>query len=336
MENSTITDSGADFVQDNRSELEKVTKTVLINTIVLCIVLSNVINLIVLRKTTQIPPNARICLVNLSIADLCVGLVSCGPSVYPAYSGVWPYGDALCQITGIFHGSSVTISIWSLSLVSVDRYFAILQPLRYHAIMTPRRIYAVLATFWAIALTTFLVPVLIKRPTFVYYRYTVEENLCGMFWEFREFAVLTAVYIPIASGSVLIFTNYKILRAVFQLRKVSPAEAPAQHKSKEGAKKDFKAVKVLIITSAVYFSAWGPYVLQVLAEAAKPNLYIWPVFQFATVWLANSNSFMNVIIYSLMYKSFRQQAFMVIKGVLLCRCGDLDRINDTKVETFVT
>jgi len=34
----------------------------------------------------------------------------------------WTYGDAWCQVSGITHGTSVTVSIWSISMIGIHRF----------------------------------------------------------------------------------------------------------------------------------------------------------------------------------------------------------------------
>lgn len=105
-------------------------KTTVVASIGILIISANCLSIAVLKLTKQIPYIARICLINLGAADLMVGLVACLPSIVPAIISKWPYGDVWCQISGISHGVSVAVSIWSISAVSLDRYVAIIYPLR--------------------------------------------------------------------------------------------------------------------------------------------------------------------------------------------------------------
>lgn len=111
-----------------------VPRTVLIGVIGILIVLANILGISVLRITTEIPHIPRICLINLGVADLLVGIIACLPSLAPSILEKWPYGNIWCQISGISHGVSITVSIWSILLVSIDRYFAIVHALRYKVI----------------------------------------------------------------------------------------------------------------------------------------------------------------------------------------------------------
>ena len=88
--------------------------------------------------------------------------------------------------------------------------------------------------------------------------------------------------------------------------------------------RDLKAVKVLGVTASVYFIAWGPYVVLVVLLSFFPHIPVPGQIRFAFMWLANSNSFMNVFIYSLMYSGFRRNAVVLLRTLLahlLSCCG---------------
>ena len=100
-----------------------VAEVIVMGVVSTCIVLSNVVNLIVLGSLkTSMPWATRLFLINLSISDLLVGVIACAPSVAAALSRRWIYGEMWCQVSGVMHGTSVTISIWSISMVGLNRY----------------------------------------------------------------------------------------------------------------------------------------------------------------------------------------------------------------------
>ena len=99
-----------------------VLQTTIIAVISSGIVLSNIINLIVLVSASAAMPWAtRLFLINLSISDVLVGVIACAPAVVPAATHRWIYGDAWCQVSGIVHGISITVSMWSMSMVGLHR-----------------------------------------------------------------------------------------------------------------------------------------------------------------------------------------------------------------------
>jgi len=99
-----------------------VLQTTIIAVISSGIILSNIVNLIVLASATNAMPWAtRLFLINLSISDLLVGVIVCAPAVSAAAINMWMYGDTWCQVSGITHGTSCAVSIWSISMIGLHR-----------------------------------------------------------------------------------------------------------------------------------------------------------------------------------------------------------------------
>lgn len=285
----------------------------------IAVILTNMLNLIVLHLTKQIPSIAKVCLINLSIADLTSGAVCMTPCVYSAVTGVWPYGVVWCQIAGVIHGTCCSVSIWSLAVVSIDRYIAIKTPLRYPSRMTTRRCLCSLASIWTIALLTFLLPCAMS-PRFIYYQFDTVTGMCGMYWAFSWLCIATGIYIPVASGSIILFTTVSIVRQIGrQARKrLSMTSAVGGSLHKAANRRDNRAIKILCITAGIYFAAWGPYVTEVFLISFAPDVHVPEPVGFSLLWLANSNSFMNVVIYSAVYKSFRFILFNILRCLITC------------------
>jgi len=290
-------------------------KLICITVVSLLIIACNVINLFIVSKTQHIPRITRICLLNLSFSDLLVGLVSCLPCSVIVGLGRWPYGAAWCQIAGIVHGSSVTISILSLSLVSIDRFLAIRKPLKYRYILTVKRTYVIIFGLWLCAICTFASP-LPTKTSFIYYQYSTDELICGLYWEYKWFCIITAIYIPLASGTILISTNVSVMMKVISSSRRHNRMAENYSNVRYN---DIRAVKMLIAASVVYFILWGPYVIQVVIISLFDIDDIPGNVRFVTMWLANSNSFTNVFVYSFMYRSFRKDVKMFLSSLICCK-----------------
>jgi len=108
--------------------LVTVVQTCVIAVISSGIILSNIINLIVLVSASGAMPWAtRLFLINLSSSDLLVGLIACAPAVLPAATHRWTYGDVWCQVSGTAHGTSCAVSIWSIAMIGLHRFAAIIR-----------------------------------------------------------------------------------------------------------------------------------------------------------------------------------------------------------------
>ncbi|CAJ1054019.1 galanin receptor type 2-like [Xyrichtys novacula] len=90
-------------------------------------------------------------LVNLAVCDLAVVCVcmpiTLGSQIYTA----WVYGDLLCRAVPFTQAVSVSASVLTLTVISVNRYYSVRSPLRARSIFTRRRILATVAVVWIIS-----------------------------------------------------------------------------------------------------------------------------------------------------------------------------------------
>ena len=278
------------------NSLSQVCAIVVVTTI---IIVSNIVNIIVWSRIGGTAPVTKFILLNLSVSDVLVGIVACAPAIYPAFTGHWPFGDVWCQISGVTHGVSCTISIWCISMVGVDRYIAVIWPFRYKRMMSLRNAVIIMTTLWLCAVVTFVAPIFTKID-FVYYQYTTELKMCGLYWEYPFLCVATALYIPVASSAIVMFTAFRINRS---LNKLHVPRADTNR----------KALRKLIVSAVVFFVCWGPYVTLAVMMSFAPAVKTPALLQFWSLWLANCNSFMNVFVYSFTNTSFRQGVVRLFK-----------------------
>ena len=279
------------------------------------IICSNTINLIIWKRNKRLPSATRLFLLNLSTVDLLVGLVATAPAVYPAFTGHWPYGSVWCQISGVVHGSSVTLSIWSIAMVGIDRYIAVLKPHSYKQLMSRTRSLTLVACMWVAAFVTFMAPIFTKS-NFVYYQYSSAEAFCGLYWESPIYCIVTGLYIPIGSAVILLFTSIKVYQNILSNRRsqVPSSNSPTDDQTERlrpGRKMDAinqRALVILVAAAAFYFIFWGPYVIATVLNNIFPKIHLSDTVKFILMWIANANSMVNVFIYSLTNKSFLKQA----------------------------
>lgn len=94
----------------------------------------------------------RSLLVNLAVCDLAVVCVcmpiTLGTQIYTA----WVYGDLLCRAVPFTQAVSVSASVLTLTVISVNRYYSVRSPLRARSMFTRRRILATVAVVWMVSL----------------------------------------------------------------------------------------------------------------------------------------------------------------------------------------
>lgn len=93
----------------------------------------------------------RSLLVNLAVCDLAVVCVcmpiTLGNQIYTA----WVYGDLLCRAVPFTQAISVSASVLTLTVISVNRYYSVRSPLKARSMFTRRRILATVAVVWTVS-----------------------------------------------------------------------------------------------------------------------------------------------------------------------------------------
>ncbi|NXX75714.1 CCR8 protein, partial [Urocolius indicus] len=184
---------------------------------------------------------ADVYLLNLAISDLL--FVFCLPFLVQ-YSIVsqWTFGNALCKIISSTYFIGFYSSAFFITIMSIDRYLAIVQSVHALQIRTPARGVLTSLLLWAVA-------ILASTPNLIFFQ-TMNENNCTKCvpdypgsdngWKiFSNFEVnILGWLIPAA---ILTFCYYGILKNL-----------PKCHTHK------YKAMKLVFIVVVVFFLFWTP------------------------------------------------------------------------------
>lgn len=120
----------------------------------LAAIIGNVIVLITFYKNQSLRQPCYYLVASLSAIDLFVGL-----AVNPLYIALtnfisWQYREEhLLQLESFFAMSSSMIIMHNLSVMSIERYIAVLYPLRYYGVVTVKRCYVAIGIVWLFGFT---------------------------------------------------------------------------------------------------------------------------------------------------------------------------------------
>lgn len=90
-------------------------------------------------------------LVNLAVCDLAVVCVCMPITLGNQIYTTWVYGDLLCRAVPFTQAVSVSASVLTLTVISVNRYFSVRSPLRARSMFTRQRILATVAVVWLLS-----------------------------------------------------------------------------------------------------------------------------------------------------------------------------------------
>ncbi|XP_072272889.1 QRFP-like peptide receptor [Pyxicephalus adspersus] len=93
----------------------------------------------------------RSLLINLAICDLMVVCVCMPITVGNLIYKAWVYGDFLCRAVPFIQAVSVSASVLSLTVISVNRYYNVHNPLNARSFFTQRKIYGTIVVVWVLS-----------------------------------------------------------------------------------------------------------------------------------------------------------------------------------------
>lgn len=90
-------------------------------------------------------------LVNLAVCDLAVVCVCMPITLGNQIYTTWVYGDLLCRAVPFTQAVSVSASVLTLTVISVNRYYSVRSPLRARSMFTRQRILVTVVVVWLVS-----------------------------------------------------------------------------------------------------------------------------------------------------------------------------------------
>ncbi|XP_039296781.1 octopamine receptor beta-2R-like [Nilaparvata lugens] len=283
--------------------------------------------------------------VSLALADMLVAIwAMCFNASVELTNGRWLFGYFMCDVWNSLDVYFSTVSILHLCCISVDRYYAIVQPLDYPLIMTQSRLVVMLAVVWCSpALVSFL-------PIFMGW-YTTQEHLrfrrrhpdlCG-FQVNRPYAVISSSVSFWVPGVIMILMYYRIyieadrqermlyrskvatalLNKHLQINGISaaglstiPSDTATMVDTSSGEmrpcaasskmKRERKAARTLGIIMSAFLACWLPFFLwYIITTLCGAECHCPQAVVTAVFWVGYFNSALNPIIYAYFNREFR-------------------------------
>ncbi|XP_064423847.1 lysophosphatidic acid receptor 6 [Latimeria chalumnae] len=191
------------------------------------------------RKVKRTTPS-HMFFINLAVVDILFLCTLPFRIHYHFTENNWIFGDIACRITGTLYFANICISTAFMTCICVDRYIAVVHPLKYLKLKNTHYSAVITMLVWAVAVAT-MVPLIVEAPLTKVY----ESNITACFENFSDeewnqlaaynifaivsgfvipFAIITICYPLIAKRITQIRHNYhkrKALRIIYLILAVS-------------------------------------------------------------------------------------------------------------------
>ncbi|XP_045902166.1 somatostatin receptor type 5-like [Micropterus dolomieu] len=282
---------------------------------IVCVVglVGNTLVIHVIVNYTKNESVTNIYILNLAIADELFMLGLPFLAVQNALLS-WPFGSLMCRVVMTVDAINQFTSIFCLTVMSVDRYLAVVHPIRSFWWRRPRVAKAISATVWAGSFVVVL-------PVVVFADVLKDDGNCSIVWpepaevwktSFIVYTCTMGFFCPL----LVICMCYLLI--VIKVRSVGKR---AQATSSRRRKSERKITRMVVVVVAVFVLCWLPFYalnivnLLVVLPGDFRGLY------FFVVVLSYANSCANPILYGFLSDNFK-------RGFRKALCGTSHRVKN--------
>ncbi|XP_053999653.1 rhodopsin, long-wavelength-like [Hylaeus anthracinus] len=271
-----------------------------------------VIYIFLSTKSLRTPSNLFV--VNLAISDFGMMLCMSPPMVINCYHETWVLGPVFCEVYAMLGSLFGCSSIWTMTMISFDRYNVIVKGLSGKPLTITGAILRIFGV-WGFSLIWTVAPML------GWNRYVPEGNMtaCGTDYFSQDFSsvsylVMYSIWVYFAPLFLICYSYWFIIKAVAaheknmreQAKKMNVASLRSSENQSTSA--ECKLAKVALMTISLWFMAWTPY-LVINVSGIFNLMNITPLFSIWGAVFAKANAVYNPIVYGISHPKYRAALF---------------------------
>ncbi|KAM3600758.1 uncharacterized protein V6R79_002147 [Siganus canaliculatus] len=262
---------------------------------------------------------------NLAVADSLVGVSITGVATenFSAYynngsyipsSGSYTYGKRSCLIRMACVTTPFAASIFSMFLISLDRYVSIRRPLHYAQLLGKWVVAGSLLVLWIISFSVGFAPVMVQQLQADSY-----DGFCAFFSVNRQPGItilFSAFFFPVICMFVYMYMDilrisYSHQKQISQVREAVSRASDHPQQQQQQQHQNFwghiRALRTVVVVVGCFLGLWCPFfvvcIVQILCKSPRLTSvlenYLWLLGMF--------NSLMNPLVYAFWQREFRLQ-----------------------------
>ena len=229
-------------------------------------------------------------LVSLSLADLLTALLAMPIFMVSRFSedNLFPGGAVFYEVWRSIDIICGTASIWNLCLVSLDRFLAVVSPLRHLVILTTARAKAVIVLVWAISVAL--------------------SGLLHLNWSYKGILItIVSFVLPLV---IIIFSYVKIYQ-------VTTRSCVLRRSGGTQLKRDIRSAKQMVLVISVFILCWVGFFVLTLILSTKKSMS--STINPAILDILKSLTYLNSCINPLLFTMVSRKLKKAITELLHCQ-----------------
>ncbi|KAG6934955.1 G protein-coupled receptor 65 [Chelydra serpentina] len=281
------------------------------------------VSCIQVRKKNEL----AIYLFSLSLADLLYTLTLPLWIDYTWHRDSWRFSALLCQISAFLMYMNFYTSAAFLTCISIDRYLALVHPLRFQHLRTRRFALFVSIFVWVLE-TSLNCMILVKDETFTQVCNSTSLVLCYDKYPLEKwqailniFRIFSGYMIPLA---IMLFCYQKIYRAV-------------RHNQATEDREKKKIKKLLLSITITFFFCFTPYhAVLLIRSISEPNdVHMFKPYRI-TQALTSFNCIADPILYCFVSETGRTDILNMLKRCFCVQQSELQQPKDVTTSSTIT
>ncbi|XP_072318943.1 somatostatin-like receptor F_48D10.1 [Eucyclogobius newberryi] len=277
----------------------------------------NTLAIYVILRYAKMKTVTNIYILNLAVADelYILGLPFLTTQNVLSY---WPFGSFMCRVVMTADSMNQFTSIFCLTVMSIDRYLAVVHPIRSTKWRHPRVAKLVSAAVWALSFIVVL-------PVVIFSDVQETFNSCNMIWPEPKDVWSTAFILYTAT--VGFFGPLLIICLCYLLIVIKVKSSSARAGVTKRRRSERKVTRMVVVIVVVFVLCWLPFfiinivnlVVIIPESSATAGIY------FFAVILSYANSCANPVLYGFLSDNFKQsfRKVLCVKSVC-CQANGVD------------
>ncbi len=298
-----------------RTEALVWTETVLLAVINVVALFGNLLTCYAVYRNQRLRTLPNMFLVALGVSDILMSTCCMPFSVATLFHGQWLFGERFCRFHGFGVLTFATVSISSMGLIAVSRYFCVVKPEKYIVSFKKQRALTYMAIVWCLALAGSVPPLFFKnggfelQPGKAMCLYSFESNIA-----YTVFLECVCIAAPL---TVITSCYAKVFHTVSRSNRVFSHEH--NHQQLRANVEEAKVTKTLAAVMVAFTCCWLPISIMDYIDAARGEQTLPRQAYLTYGFLVYLSSTINPFIYGSMNRQFRQEYKAILSKILRFR-----------------
>ncbi|XP_060687154.1 prokineticin receptor 1-like [Hemiscyllium ocellatum] len=321
LDYDTARSDSQDFMVDRSFEAARTVVGVTLVGIMLVCGLGNLLFIVSLVRCRQRRSLTSLLLANLAISDMLVAVLCCPFEMdyYVVKQLSWEHGHALCASVNYLRTASLSVSTNVLLAIAIDRYLAIVHPLKPR--MKYQTAYVLIGLVWGASLLMAIPSAYFTTEVAIPHSNSQNKIFCGQIWpreqqvSYKSYSLFIFI-LQFLGPSLSMGLCYAQISRELWFKSV-PGFQTEQIRRRLKCRR--KTVLVLMGILTIYILCWAPYYTFTIIRDFHPTLVL-KLKHYITVFyvvecIAMSNSMINTIC----FVTVKSSTMKYVKKMILIR-----------------